>query len=183
MAGYASHGIRREYPVDGNEDPELQSITAILQDFGSLQRLALKLSQVARDHDVRIVGHGLDLVEFESLRRLLSHAESDFVTEYFTDAEQRRIPDGAHRLAHLAGQFAAKEAVTKALGTGFGDGVAFGDVEINRTDEGAPLVQLRGEAAARAKASGIDAWFVSISHGDTAAIASAIAVAGSNSTG
>lgn len=125
---------------------------------------------------MRIVGHGIDLVEFDSLHRLLSHGEADFIAEYFTDSERALIPSGVHRVAHLAGQFAAKEAVTKALGTGFSDGVAFGDVEIGRTAEGAPFVHLRGGAAARAAELGVDAWFVSISHGDTAAIASTVAV-------
>jgi holo-[acyl-carrier protein] synthase len=126
---------------------------------------------------MRIIGHGLDFVEFESLKRLLDHAELDFIAEYFTDAEKLRIPEGVHRLGHLAGQFAAKEAVTKALGTGFSDGVAFGDVELGRTETGAPVVTLRGMAAVKAAGLGVDEWFVSISHGDTAAIASAIAVA------
>ena len=126
---------------------------------------------------MRIVGHGLDLVEFESMRRLLTHAEVDFIEECFTQRERARIPEGVHRLAHISGQFAAKEAVTKALGTGFSDSVSFSDVEIGRTEAGAPVVQLRGEAAARATALGVDRWFVSISHGDTAAIASTIAVA------
>jgi holo-[acyl-carrier protein] synthase len=131
---------------------------------------------------MRILGHGLDLVEFNSMERLLAHAETDFIAECFLDTEQSRIPDGVHRLAHIAGQFAAKEAVTKALGTGFGDGVAFGDVEVGRTDAGVPFVRLHGEAASRAALLGIDQWFVSISHGDTAAIASAIAVASDATT-
>lgn len=126
---------------------------------------------------MRIVGHGLDLVEFESMKRLLGHAEVDFIEECFTASERSRIPVGVNRLAHICGQFAAKEAVTKALGTGFADAVAFGEVEIGRNEEGAPFVHLQGEAAARAAALGVDEWFVSISHGDTAAIASTIAVA------
>jgi len=152
--------------------------------YGSQRRRSTSYRLALRDVcDMRIIGLGLDLVEYESMRSLLNHAESDFIAECFTDAERARIPDGVHRLAHLAGQFAAKEAVTKALGTGFSDGVAFGDVEIGRTEEGAPFVQLRGEAAARATALGVDAWFVSISHGENAAIASTIAVALDDSTG
>jgi holo-[acyl-carrier protein] synthase len=124
---------------------------------------------------MRILGHGIDLMEFGSMRRLLSHAESDFLAECFTDAERARIPDGVHRLPHIAGQFAAKEAVTKALGTGFGDGVAFSDVEIGRTDAGVPTVRLQGEALILATAMGIEKWLVSISHDESAAIASVIA--------
>jgi holo-[acyl-carrier protein] synthase len=126
---------------------------------------------------MRIVGHGIDLVEFESLERLLGHADVEFIAECFSEDERARIPEGVHRLAHLAGQFAAKEAVTKALGTGFSDGVAFADVEVGRNESGAPIVRLRGGAATIAAALGIEAWFVSITHGETAAIASTIAVA------
>ena len=126
---------------------------------------------------MRILGHGIDLVELDPLRRLLSHAEEDFLEECFSDVERAGIPDGVNRLAHIAGQFAAKEAVTKALGTGFGDGVAFADVEVGRTPSGAPFIQLRGGAATRATSLGIDTWFVSISHGESAAIASVIAIA------
>lgn len=126
---------------------------------------------------MRIIGHGVDLVEFQSLQRLLDHAETDFIQEYFSAAEQERIPDGLHRLKHLAGQFAAKEAVAKALGTGFSDRVALGDVEILRNESGAPVVSLHGGAAAAAARLGIESWFVSIAHGEATAIASTIAVA------
>lgn len=126
---------------------------------------------------MRIIGHGIDLAEFESMNRLFAHSEADFIEEYFTTAEQARIPTGPHRLAHLAGQFAAKEAVTKALGTGFGDGVAFSDVEVGRNEAGAPYVRLHRKAAALAAELGIEEWFISISHGETAAVASTIAVA------
>ena len=111
------------------------------------------------------------------MKRLFGHAEAEFIDEFFSEAERARIPEGVHRLAHLAGQFAAKEAVTKALGTGFSDGVAFGDVEIRRNESGAPFVVLHGGAAALSDAKGIDEWFISITHGETAAIASTIAVA------
>lgn len=125
---------------------------------------------------MRVLGHGIDLVEFESLKRLLAHAETDFIDEMFRVAEKARIPAGVNRLAHIAGRFAAKEAVTKALGTGMGDGVAFADVEIDSAEGGAPLVRLHGGAEKRAAEQGIAGWHLSISHGETAAIASAIAV-------
>ena len=128
---------------------------------------------------MRILGHGIDLVELGPFRRLLSHAEEDFLHECFSDVERSAIPDGVNRVQHIAGQFAAKEAVTKALGTGFGDGVAFVDVEVGRTPAGAPVIQLHGGAAARASSLGINTWLVSISHGESTAIASVIAVAAS----
>ena len=124
-----------------------------------------------------LVGHGIDIVELASMRRLLGHAEEDFLSECFTRAEQLHVPvDGPHRLAHIAGQFAAKEAVMKALGTGFGDGVAFADVEIGRNAAGRPMVRLSGGAARVAESLHVKSWLLSISHGEAFAIASAIAV-------
>lgn len=124
-----------------------------------------------------LLGHGIDIVELASMRRLLDHAEQDFLDECFTASERRNMsPGGGHRLPHIAGQFAAKEAVLKALGTGFGDGVAFADVEIGRNAAGAPTVTLSGGAAQIAQAMKVTAWLLSISHGEAFAVASAIAV-------
>jgi holo-[acyl-carrier protein] synthase len=126
---------------------------------------------------MRLIGHGIDIVELISLGRFLSHAEGDFLDECFTASERGKVPaDGPRRRAHIAGQFAAKEAVMKALGTGFGDGVAFADVEIGRTASGAPTVKLTGGAARVAESCGVNGWLLSISHGEAFAVASAIAI-------
>lgn len=123
-----------------------------------------------------IIGHGIDLVELESLDRLLCHAAEDFLDECFTAEERANMPSGPQRLAHIAGRFAAKEAVMKAIGTGFGNGVAFADVEIGRSPAGTPSIRLADGAAHLAATLGITTWFLSISHGEKFAIASAIAV-------
>ena len=92
----------------------------------------------------------------------------------FVQAELDEIGDGADRIERLAGRFAAKEAVLKALGAGFGAGVAFTDVVIHRAPGAAPEVQLAGGAAKSAAAAlGVTAWRLSISHAGGLAMASA----------
>ena len=64
----------------------------------------------------------------------------------------------------------------KALGTGFGDGVAFNDIEIHREDGSPPEVRLTGGAAVAAACIGVVRWQLSISHTSTMAMASVIAI-------
>ena len=82
----------------------------------------------------------------------------------------------------LAGRWAAKEAVVKALGTGW-RGIRYADVEIRRSENGAPNVQLHGTAAARASVWGNCQWQLSLSHDGDYCMATAIALcARSNDT-
>src|SRR4051794_15561957 len=126
-----------------------------------------------------IVGHGIDIVEVDFFQRFGRDIPSTALARYFTDAELAHAGSGPHRAEHLAGRFAAKEAVLKALGTGWIDGIAWTDVEIVALPSGAPQVVLHARCAELAAARDIDSWFVSISHTATTAIASAIAVASS----
>lgn len=122
-----------------------------------------------------ILGHGIDIVEIPKMRRILESYEEDLLDQCFTELEQAEAPQGVNRAHHIAGHFAAKEAVLKALGTGFGDGVAFTDVEIDHSPSGAPIVRLSGGGARVAISLGIKRWLLSISHSETLAIASVIA--------
>ena len=67
------------------------------------------------------------------------------------------------QVAYLAKQFAAKESVVKALGTGFSQGIALHQIEITRRPTGAPAVNLEGRALVRATELGISTWSISIS--------------------
>ncbi len=123
-----------------------------------------------------VVGVGIDLVELDRFARVLER-RSRFVDRIFTAAERDGLAGrrGA-RVPGLAGRFAAKEAVMKALGAGIGR-LRFADVEIGRVEGGAPAVVLHGAAAARATAIGVTGWHVSITH--TGRTAAAVAVASS----
>ena len=125
---------------------------------------------------MNVIGHGIDLVEVTELRRWIEDPRDPLIPRCFVQVELEEIGDGPDRIERLAGRFAAKEAVLKALGTGFGAGVAFTDVVIHRTPGAAPEVQLTGGAANAATALGVTAWRLSISHAGGLAMASVLAL-------
>ena len=123
-----------------------------------------------------IVGHGIDLCSVARIRRMLEEHGEAFLSRTFTEAE---VADARRRKKEfeemLAGRFAAKEAVMKALGTGWAGGVTFGGIEIVNEPTGRPVVRLHGGAAEKARALGITSWHISITHTEDVAIAAAIA--------
>lgn len=123
-----------------------------------------------------IIAHGIDMVDIESTRRLLADPTGQFLARCFTMQEQQSAGNGLNQPDRLSGRFAVKEAVMKALGTGFGEGAGFLDVEIVSLPSGAPTVVLHRKAKVRAEAMGIDRWLVSTSHEGNMAIASVIAL-------
>lgn len=129
-----------------------------------------------KERFLNIIGHGIDLIELDNFARLVDEPESDFVVRCFTEAERAAAEDGPDRARRLAGRFAAKEAIAKALGTGFDGNVAPQEIEIRNLPSGRPEVVLHGAAADVAANLGISSWQLSISHADTAAVASAIAL-------
>jgi holo-[acyl-carrier protein] synthase len=124
-----------------------------------------------------IVAVGIDLCEVGRLRRALAgQAGTRFRQRVFTTGEQVYCDArGRGRIASYAARFAVKEAVAKALGTGFRDGVAWCDVEVVRDGERAPELALHGEAARMAECLGIARWHLSLTH--TATMAAAVVVA------
>jgi holo-[acyl-carrier protein] synthase len=122
-----------------------------------------------------ILGHGIDIVETDRIRRLCQEHGQRFLDRVFTAAEQEYCSGNPKRyFEHLAGRFAAKEAVLKVLGTGWRGGIAWTDIEIIRDISGQPSVKLTGECAKIAQQRGISQWHVSLSHIETHATASAI---------
>jgi holo-[acyl-carrier protein] synthase len=123
---------------------------------------------------VKIIGHGIDLVDIAQMQHWIEDPCDPLLPRCFIQAEIDEVGDGPNRVERLAGRFAAKEAVLKALGTGFGDGVAFSDVVIHRPPGAPPQVRLTGGAAKAAAGRGIVEWRLSISHAGAMAVASAI---------
>ena len=89
-----------------------------------------------------IVGHGIDVVELSSIEKRLASAENDWVEGAFSHDEQEQADPPPNRVNYFAGRYAAKEAVAKALGTGFNENVTWLDVEILRSSSGATEVRL-----------------------------------------
>ncbi len=112
-----------------------------------------------------IIGIGIDLIEIERIKKAC--AKEAFLLRSFTSAEIECIGGRAER---AAGNFAVKEAVSKAMGTGF-RGMSLNEIEVLRDDLGKPFVRLYGRAGAKAEALGIARWHVSISNTKTLATA------------
>ena len=124
-----------------------------------------------------VVAHGIDVVDVADFSRLLNEQAGDFLDRYFTPGELATANEGGNRIERLASRFAIKEAVLKALGTGWGDGIAFTDVEVVSQRTGAPTVVLHRRLVAIADEQGIVRWLVSASHTTMVAMASVIALA------
>ncbi len=122
-----------------------------------------------------ILGHGIDLVEVSRIKELLDAHGDRFVSRCFTPVEAQYAATSAVRAQHLAARFAAKEAVSKALGTGISQGIMWTDIEVVRQPSGAPEVRLYNRALAVAQELGVKEWRLSLSHIKTHAMASAIA--------
>lgn len=123
---------------------------------------------------VPIAGLGVDIVEIPRMEAILQRSPA-FARKVFTEGE-RAYCDAKHNPAvHYATHFAAKEAVVKALGTGFGSGVGFADVEVTHNDRGKPVVLLHNRARQIAQEMGVLEIPVSLSRTHGTAVANAIA--------
>ncbi|WML36176.1 holo-ACP synthase [Clostridium sp. OS1-26] len=119
-----------------------------------------------------ILGVGVDIVEIRRIKEAISK-HANFIDRMFSKNEIEYLKSRNLRPEFVAGRFAAKEAVAKALGTGF-SGFEFKDIEIDRTTAGKPLVVLKGKAKLMAQKYGDYKIHVSISHGIDNAIAYAV---------
>jgi holo-[acyl-carrier protein] synthase len=125
-----------------------------------------------------IIGHGIDLIEIDRIERMLSDHGERFTYRCFTESERCYAEAGGRlRAERYAARFACKEAVLKALGTGWAQGTSWQDVEVRRDPAGRPTIALTGRCAEIAANLGIRRWHVSISHSRTHAMASVIGVA------
>jgi holo-[acyl-carrier protein] synthase len=118
-----------------------------------------------------IVGIGVDIVEISRLRRTLERRGERFIRRIYTEGEREYC--WAHRdpAPCFAARFAAKEALFKALRTGWTQGVTWLDVEVRRDERGAPSLMLSGRAGDLSRELGVRAIHVSLSHSEEAAIA------------
>lgn len=119
-----------------------------------------------------ILRTGVDLIDIARIHDAIERHGDHFLARVFTEAEQREC---GGRVASLAGRFAAKEAVAKALGCGIGD-VGWVDIEIRSDENKAPYLVLHEEGERLAKELGLKTWSLSLSHTENQAIAFVVAV-------
>ncbi len=121
---------------------------------------------------MNILRSGVDIIEIDRLAKIDPAIRQRFLKRVYTPLELEITNDSD---ASLAGRFAAKEAVSKALGSGIGQ-VHWQDIEIRRGAHGDPQLCLYGAARQLADALGLSIWSISISHSKTHAVAMAVAL-------
>lgn len=116
-------------------------------------------------------GLGTDILEIERMRKSIERHGLHFLNRLFTQREQDYCYKFKDPVPHFAGRFAAKEAIVKALGTGFGAHVGWHDIEVLNDDHGKPVVIISPQTS---KNFGSPHLLVSISHCESYATATAI---------
>lgn len=115
---------------------------------------------------------GIDIIEVSRVRKVFEHHGERFLKRVFTEIEARQCRGKPER---LASRFAAKEAISKALGTGI-HGVAWREMEVVQLRSGRPSVRLHGNAKRRAELLGLSAFDVSMADLKDFSIAIAVAI-------
>jgi holo-[acyl-carrier protein] synthase len=129
---------------------------------------------------MQIIAHGIDLVDFPRIERMVELHGERFINRVFTPTEQAYAEANKNDIEKLAGRFAAKEAVLKLIGTGWRGKIAWTDIEVVNNAMGQPEVKLDGEVKRIAQSLGIGQISISITHTANFAMASAVALTQSN---
>jgi holo-[acyl-carrier protein] synthase len=123
-----------------------------------------------------IIGHGIDVVKVAWIKEELELPNKRWAERFCSPAEREQADAPPVHYRYYAGRFAGKEAVVKALGTGFAGEITWRGIEILRRESGAPYVRLSDEVLEFAESLGVTDWFISISHCGEIVTASALAV-------
>lgn len=122
-----------------------------------------------------VAGVGVDIFEIARMERALARTPS-IAKRLFTDEERTYCQAKTRPAQHFACRFAAKEAILKALGTGFSQGISARDISVSHDSYGKPLAVLCGRAAQIAQEQGVLEIALSLSFTHEVAIANAVAV-------
>src|SRR5438067_12616083 len=95
---------------------------------------------------MQILGIGTDIIECLRIGKMIEQHGEQFLRRVYTEREIRYCQARKHAIEHFAGRWAAKEAILKALGTGWARGICWTDLEVRNEPGGAPKVLLRGGA-------------------------------------
>lgn len=120
-------------------------------------------------------GIGVDIVEIARMERILQQTPG-FVPRVFTQEERLYCESSTRPAAHYACRFAAREAVLKALGTGFSDGIGRKDVSVSKDAAGRPIAVLSGRALEVAQGLHVQEVAISLSFTGDLAVANAMAI-------
>ena len=127
---------------------------------------------------MNIVGIGTDIIEVPRIALMIQKHGETFVRRVYTEHEIEYCSTRKAANQHYAGRWAAKEALLKALGTGWAKGIQWTDLEIRNEEGGKPIVRFGGVARELCEEHGIVEMLISISHCRTFATAYALAMGG-----
>jgi len=128
---------------------------------------------------MKIISHGIDLVDCARLQESIDRQGDRFLNRIFTESEREYcLGRKKGQIQSFAGRFAVKEAVMKVLGTGWAKGIAWTDIEVRNETNGRPVLCLHGECRRIAEDMGIEEIHISISHTETHAVGSAVGTGG-----
>jgi holo-[acyl-carrier protein] synthase len=120
---------------------------------------------------VSVLGIGVDLVECARIQRSIDRFGDKFLHRVFTDGEIAYSMSMKFPARHLAARFAAKEALSKAFGTGIGKAMGWRDIDVQKKISGEPFVVLTGHAKELADRRAVRAVWITLSHTDDHAMA------------
>jgi holo-[acyl-carrier protein] synthase len=118
-----------------------------------------------------VIGIGIDLVECARIQRSLDRFGDRFLHRVFTDGEIEYSMSMKFPARHLAARFAAKEAVSKAFGTGIGKAMGWRDIDVRKRTSGEPFLVFAGPADQLAKQRGVTTALITLSHTEHHAVA------------
>jgi holo-[acyl-carrier protein] synthase len=125
---------------------------------------------------INVVGIGTDIIECLRIAQMIERHAEQFISRVYTEHEIQYCQSRKAATQHFAGRWAAKEAVLKAMGTGWRRGISWRDVEVRNESGGRPVIVLRGGARDVVDKLGIAQMLISISHCRSHATAFAVAV-------
>lgn len=130
-----------------------------------------------------VIGIGTDITETERIARMIEKHGNLFLDRVYTAGEQEYCGIRKAAVQHYAGRWAAKEAVLKAMGTGWAKGIHWTDIEVINEMGGAPHIRLHGEAVNVCVDKGIEKILITISHCQDYATAFATAIGSESDDG
>jgi holo-[acyl-carrier protein] synthase len=125
-----------------------------------------------------IVGIGIDVVDCARIESSIERFGERFLHRVFTEGEIAYSNSMKFPARHFAARFAAKEALSKAFGTGIGKSMGWRDLDVRKKESGEPYVALSGGAEKMAQERGVEKVWISLSHTETIGMATIILEAG-----
>ena len=127
--------------------------------------------QAQRLPKMSVIGIGVDLVECARIQRAIDRFGNRFLHRVFTDGEVEYSMSMKFPARHLAARFAAKEAVSKAFGTGIGKTMGWRDIDVRKKPSGEPFLVFSGAAEELAAKRGVTSALITLSHTEHHAMA------------